>query len=126
MDTAVYRQYHQEREAQRRQEREALRVRLLARSRAAIGELAPQFPALTAVYLFGSIMQPGHFRPQSDIDVAVAVDDIAVETPFWRALEEALQWEVDVRPYLPPITDAVAWHGECVYERESADSTEAN
>lgn len=126
MDTTVYHTYHQQRETRRRQERETLRQTMLAKSRAAICQLAPQFAAVTAVYLFGSIMQPGHFTKNSDIDVAVAVSDVAVETPFWRALEQALAWDVDLRPYTPPITDAVAWHGECVYARESPDSTETN
>ena len=126
MDTAVYLTFHQQRETRRREEREALRQSMLAKSRAAIRQLAPQFPAVTAVYLFGSIMQPGHFTQNSDIDVSVKVRDVAVETPFWRALEQALGWDVDVRPYTPPITDAVAWYGECVYARKSLDSTETN
>ena len=110
MDTAVSYTYHQQRNARLYQERETLRQTMLVKSRAAIGQLGPQFAAITAVYLFSSIMQPGHFTPHSDIDVAVTVSEIAVETPFWRALEQALAWDVDVRPYIPPITDAVAWY----------------
>jgi predicted nucleotidyltransferase len=116
------RQYHARREAERGAQRENLRQARLADARAAICNLAPTFPAIQAVYLFGSIMQRGRFTPQSDIDVAITCDDVAVESHFWRALEEALEWNVDVRPFQHPITQAVSDYGECVYERESAHS----
>ena len=116
------REYHARREAERLAQREELRQARLADTRAAIRQLAPTYPAIRAVYLFGSIMQSGRFTPQSDIDVAIACDDVAVESHFWRALEEALEWNVDVRPFQHPITQAVNAYGETVYERESAHS----
>jgi hypothetical protein len=33
-------------------------------------------------------------------------------------MEQRLRRQVDVRPYVEPIVQAVAWHGEMVYERE--------
>jgi uncharacterized protein len=116
------RQYHREREARRKAERETYRQEWLIKARAAIQELAPTFPALQRVYLFGSVVQPGRFRPDSDIDVAVECSDLEQESDFWRSLERALRRDVDVRPYVEPITDAVQWYGEMVYEREAPNS----
>jgi predicted nucleotidyltransferase len=116
------REYHARREAERRAQREELRQARLANVRAAIRQLAPTYPAIQAVYLFGSITQSGRFTPQSDIDVAISCDDVAVESRFWRALEEALEWNVDIRPFQHPITQAVSAYGEIAYERESAHS----
>jgi len=113
------REYHARRQAEKRRQREHLRQKWLARIRAAIRQLAPRYPEIEAVYLFGSIMQPGRFTPHSDIDVAVAATAVAAESAFWRALEEELERDVDVRPYQPPITLAVANYGECVYARTS-------
>jgi predicted nucleotidyltransferase len=113
------REYHAQREAKQLRQREHLRQRQLTGTRKAIRQLAPRFPAIEAVYLFGSIVQPGRFTDHSDIDVAVKTNDVATESAFWRALEEALEWNVDVRPYQHPITQAVADYGECVYARES-------
>ncbi|HZF08843.1 MAG TPA: nucleotidyltransferase domain-containing protein [Thermoanaerobaculia bacterium] len=91
---------------------------MLTRARAAIRRRAPDFPSIRAVYLFGSVVQPGHFHAGSDVDVAVDCDDVAVETPFWRALESELERAVDVRPREGAIARAVEDGGERVYERE--------
>jgi predicted nucleotidyltransferase len=64
-------------------------------------------------------MQPGRFTPDSDIDVAVECQSVETESAFWRVLEQALRRDVDVRPYIGAIVDAVKWYGEKVYERES-------
>lgn len=116
------REYHAKREAKQLRQREQLRQKLLTRARKSIRQLAPRFPAIEAVYLFGSIVQTGRFTDRSDIDVAVKAEDVTAESAFWRALEETLEWNVDVRPYQHPITQAVADYGECVYAAES-DST---
>ena len=114
------REYHTQREAEQLYRREELRQKQLTRVRKSIRQLAPRFPAVEAVYLFGSIVQAGHFTDHSDIDVAVKTEDVAVGSAFWRALEEVLEWNVDVRPYQHPITQAIADYGECVYARENA------
>jgi len=114
-----YREYHRQREAAQLAEREQLRQERLAAAQIAIRVLAPQFPALERVYLFGSIVHPGRFTRRSDVDVAVMGDDLASQTQFWRLLEQQLQWEVDVRSCVSPIQEVVNQEGICVYVRES-------
>jgi predicted nucleotidyltransferase len=117
------REYHARREAERRAEREGLRLRRIAQVEAAVRRMAPQFPAIRAVYLFGSITRPGQFAERSDIDVAIDCDDLVQESEFWPALEQAVGWNIDLRPYdQPAIAQAVADSGHWkVYERESPD-----
>lgn len=117
MDEATlrpYREYHSRREREIREEREALRLRVLEQAREAIRRAAPDFPAIRAVYLFGSVVQPGRFHSGSDLDVAVDCEDIEAETPFARALEEILDRSVDLRPRMGPIARAVEDSGERV------------
>jgi predicted nucleotidyltransferase len=115
------REYHARRDQERRAEAEALRLEVLERAREVIRQRAPEFPAIRAAYLFGSILQPGRFHAESDVDVAIDWDDLEAETPFWRALERALERNVDLRPREGPIARAVGDYGERVYEREVPD-----
>lgn len=114
----TFREYWQRRERERFEEREGLRCERLAAVRAAILRLAPRHPTLRRVALFGSVLRPGRFTSESDIDVAVECEDLEEESRFWRALEQALEWNVDVRPYEGPIVRAVEVSGEWVYERD--------
>ena len=114
-------EYHARREQARREEREALRGEVLEKARSAIRRLAPGFPAIHAVYLFGSVLAPGRFQSDSDVDVALDSDDLGVETPFWRGLEDALRRNVDLRPREGPVARAVEDSGERCYEREVPD-----
>ncbi|HKI05184.1 MAG TPA: nucleotidyltransferase domain-containing protein [Thermoanaerobaculia bacterium] len=121
MDAAAlypYREYHAQRDRDLRRQQEELRLRVLEQARGAIRLSASGFPAIRAVHLFGSILQPGRFRPDSDIDVAIDCDDIEMETPFWRILEEALERNVDLRPRVGAVARAVETSGELSYERE--------
>lgn len=121
MDEAAlrpFREYHARRDRELRQEREALRLEVLESAREAVRRSAPLFPAIRAVYLFGSLLQPGRFRPNSDVDVAIDCDDIEMETPFWRMLEEELRRDVDLRPRIGAIARAVEEEGERCYERK--------
>jgi predicted nucleotidyltransferase len=95
--------------------REAERLEWLRRASDAITAIAPQFPGLKCVILFGSITQPGRFGPRSDIDVAVACDAVEQESAFWRALEEALRCDVDVRPLTGVIAETALRSGVHVY-----------
>jgi predicted nucleotidyltransferase len=117
-----YRDYHARREQELRDEREALRLGVLKQAREAIRRAAPRFPAIRSVYLFGSILHPGRFRQDSDVDVAIDCDALEVETPFWDLLEDALKRNVDLRPRVGPIAQAVEDYGELCYEREVPDS----
>ena len=112
------REYHARRDAERRAAREALRERTLSAARAAIRRLAPRYPAIREVFLFGSVLQPGWFTDASDLDVAAEIDDLEVEGPFVRALEAELRWQVDLRPLEGAVRHAVETEGERVYGRE--------
>ena len=116
-DIEAVRQYYHEREARRRAQREAERQWWLQRVREAISRLALQYPGVRQVYLFGSLVQPGRFRPGSDVDVAVECDTLETESAFWRALERDLERDVDVRPLTGAIAETVANGGEQVYGR---------
>jgi len=109
------REYHARRAAERRAAREALRQRKLRQTCESIRRLAPDYPAVRAVYLFGSVLCPGRFRAASDIDIALECDDLEAETPFTRALERALGMPVDLRPLRGAVADAVRDGGEKVY-----------
>ena len=116
-EVEAMRSYHDQRRAERRARREALRLDWLAKARQAITELAPQFPQIKTVHLFGSLMRSGHFHEESDIDIAVSSDDVEAESRFWAALEQRLHRDVDLRPLRGAILRAVEL-GELVYERE--------
>lgn len=118
MDWSQAKAYHRQRDAERRRARERRRQELYQRVKRAIRQLAPQFPAIAAVYLYGSLVREGRFGSRSDVDVAVVADDVEAESRFWRALEEALQRDVDLRPYQGAVAWAVDTYGECIYERE--------
>lgn len=114
------RRFHARRERQRRRRREALRRQRLGRVREVVDRLAPSYPAIEAVYAFGSLVRPGGFDEASDVDLAVDCADLEVESAFWRALEEELGLAVDLRPCSGPIADAVELTGERLYAREAA------
>lgn len=117
-----YREYHARRERDRRERREGLRLAVLELVREAIQRLAPGFPAIHAVYLFGSVLQGGRFHTGSDVDVAIDCADVESETPFRAALEEVVERNVDLRPRIGPVAQAVRDCGELCYEREISDS----
>jgi predicted nucleotidyltransferase len=118
MQTALQsRQFHIRRERMRRQQRETLRRQRYDLVRRAVARLAPAHPAIRAVYLFGSLVQPGRFTPHSDVDVAVDCGDPAAASRFWQALESVLQSDVDMRSRRGAVAWAVATQGECIYER---------
>jgi len=110
------REYHARRERQRKLAREQLRCEKCRQVRTAIQHLAPAYPRLQAVYLFGSLVQPGRYHSRSDIDVAVVCDDVTTESRFWQALEAELEHDVDLRPYRGAVAWAVDTYGECIYE----------
>lgn len=116
-----YREYHAQRERKLREERESLRLRVLEQARRVIRLIAPDFPAIRAVHLFGSVLAPGRFHPASDIDVAVDCDNPEAEAPFARALEEILERDVDLRPRNGAVARAVEDSGERCYERQVPD-----
>ena len=109
------REYHARRAAEGRAAREAMRERKLEQAREAIRRLAPCFPAVRRVGLFGSLLRPGRFHAASDIDVAIECDDLETETAFARALERELETAIDLRPLAGAVAEAVRDGGERVY-----------
>jgi len=125
IDIETIKAYHQKRDAEKRAQREAERQQWLERVREIVPRVAAQFPEIEQVVLFGSIIQPGRFRPDSDIDVAVAYDfttleGVSAESAFWRALEQELRRNVDVRPLRDVIAEIAASQGEEVYSCKDA------
>jgi len=119
IDLEAARRYYYEREARRRARREAERQQWLQRAREAIQRLAGRYPDIQRVYLFGSVMQPGRFLSDSDIDVAVECDAPEVESAFWHTLEHELGRPVDLHPLAGALAEAVIAAGELVHEREN-------
>jgi len=96
--TVVYRQTYQRRLAQQHQAREKRRREALTAVTAALSPIAAAFPSIKRVYLFGSIIRPGQFHEQSDIDVGVVGATAVDYFGFWRELEYKLpDWLIDLR-----------------------------
>ena len=115
IDLEAARAYYQKRKARKRAQQEAEQQRWLERVREVASRLAASRPQVRRVYLFGSLAQPGRFRPDSDIDLAVECDSIEVESAFWQALEQELKRDVDLHPLSGVIAEIVANQGEQVY-----------
>lgn len=119
-DIESARRYYRQREARRRGQREAERQCWLQRVREAVARLAPQHAEVRRVVLFGSLVQPGRFGPDSDIDVGVECDTAEAEVAFWRALERELGRAVDVRPLAGGLAEFAVQTGEQVWMRKSS------
>lgn len=104
--------------------REARRREWLEKVRSAVHRIAPAFPAVARVDAYGSLVSPGRFSPRSDLDLAVDCDDLEQESRFWRALEQTLQRDVDLRPRRGPIAQAVELYGVEIYKRPAATLSE--
>lgn len=119
-DLEAVRRYYYRREAQRRAQREVQRQQWRLRVREAVLRLVLRYPGVRQVYLYGSLIKPGRFGPNSDIDVAVECDTLETESLFWRALERELGRDVDVRPVIGVIAEIVFQEGERVYGRQDS------
>jgi predicted nucleotidyltransferase len=84
----------QVRESARRHQRELLRLERLQEVENLLKRYFSDFPA-TKVYLFGSILVPGHFTPDSDIDIAVE-NHPHDRLDLYSALSRLLPYPVDV------------------------------
>ena len=120
IETETARQYHRARVAQRYEQREQLRLHWLQRVRATILRMAPRYPGVQRVILFGSLIKAGRFRSDSDIDVAVECDTLEGESAFWHALEQELERDIDVRSLTGTVAEIVAREGEMVYGRQNS------
>ncbi len=97
MDEQAIRQIQknlQEREKARRQQRERLRLERLQEVEMLLTQYFSDYPD-TKVYLFGSILMPGYFTPDSDIDIAVE-NHPQDRLDLYSALSRLLPYPVDV------------------------------
>ncbi|HEX2253911.1 MAG TPA: nucleotidyltransferase domain-containing protein [Thermoanaerobaculia bacterium] len=117
IDPEPYRREWERRRRERHDARERQREECLERVTAAVREVAPRVPEIAAVYLFGSVLQPGRFTEGSDVDVAVDCGDPAAESTLWRLLEEEIEADIDLRRREGAIARAVEHEGWKIYER---------
>ena len=125
VDLAACRRSFIAREEKRRAERERRRQAALRAAQDALASLLPHYPTVRRVYLFGSVVRPGAFRVDSDVDIAVEGISPAEYFALWRDLEEAMpNWTVDLRDFVPgtPFARRVQARGQLVYERKDSGS----
>ncbi len=107
-----------------RAEREARRLTALEAVRQAILKCVPGYPSVHQAYLFGSIVRPGAFRLDSDVDVAVEGIGVAEYFELWRDLESAApEWTIDLRDITgqsSAFAQRVQATGWLIYERNDA------
>ena len=119
-DIAVYRHNLHQRAQARLREREKRRQRARQVVMDAISVVAPRYPTVRRVYLFGSVTRPGAFGPDSDVDIGVEGADMALCFDIWRDSEKAApEWELDVRSLDEddPFAERVRQKGDLIYER---------
>lgn len=91
----------------------------------AIEVISDRYPTIQRVYLFGSILKPGRFRPASDIDIGIEGANTALCLDIWRDLERAIpNLSLDVRSLDPQdlFSERVWQKGELIYERANDSS----
>ncbi len=92
----------------------------------ALETVLPNHPEVRRVFLFGSVIQAGAFRADSDIDVAVEGTSAEQYFALWHHLGNAApEWMIDLREINQPshFTSSVQQRGELVYERKDQGST---
>jgi predicted nucleotidyltransferase len=98
--------------------REAARQKAFEAVRAKVPAVIAKYRAVKSAFLFGSILRPGAFRPDSDIDIAIEGGSAEDYFALWHDLEDALpDWLIDLRD-LPPDTrfaEQVFERGEKIY-----------
>ena len=120
-DVQASREHLAARLAQQYEQAEARRLAALDAARCAIRRAGPRFTSVRRAYLFGSVLLPGQFRPDSDIDVGIE-GKLEAEDFFglWRAIEEgAPGWQVELVELdrtRVPFAGRVRLEGELVYE----------
>ncbi len=116
----TYRRAFQQRAQAKLEAKEKRRQQATDAARAAIAIVMPRYPMVQRAYLFGSILKPGGFGPNSDVDIAVEGADMALCFDIWRDLEQyAPEWQFDVRPLSKNdlFSERIRQKGEVIYER---------
>lgn len=117
---ATYRRTFQQRAQARFQAREKRRQQAKRAVCDAIRMVMPHYPSVQQVYLFGSVIKPGAFRRDSDVDIGVVGANMALCLDIWRDLEQAApEWMLDVRSLDAQnrLTKRIRQKGELIYER---------
>ncbi|WP_448563129.1 nucleotidyltransferase domain-containing protein [Trichothermofontia sp.] len=125
IDLEQCRESFRQRLALQQAQRETHRQQARNAAIAAILDVAPTYPCITQIYLFGSVTQPGCFSDRSDIDIAVAGTDAATYFALWRDLETACpDWLIDLREINQPchFSDTVRQTGELIYDASNCYS----
>lgn len=126
IDIAAVRHNLQARAERERAGRETLRTAAEHIVSEAVQKAIVNFPSVKRVFLFGSVIRPNAFRPDSDVDVAVEGLGVADYFSIWRAIEEAAPgWTIDVRDITQPseFAERVRATGKTVYERVDQTSS---
>jgi len=113
----------QARLAQQLQAREQRRQSALQAMRVAARSVLPRFPRVRRAFLFGSVLRPGAWRSESDIDIAIE-GELSAEEYFalWRELERAAaNWPIDLVELERDLSFAacVREGGELIYDRSN-------
>jgi predicted nucleotidyltransferase len=102
VDIAACRASFAAREENRLAGREKRRQAALEAAVSALKAILPHYVKVRRAYLFGSVVRPGAFRLDSDVDVAVEGMEAADYFALWRDLERAMpDWQVDLRDLVP-------------------------
>lgn len=115
----AYRASYQARLRRGVEKREDGRKKALEEVKVVAPAIAAKYPAVKTLYLFGSILRPGAFRADSDIDLAIEGGSAEDYFALWHDLQEALpDWFIDLRdlPAETLFTQRVHETGEKLYD----------
>ena len=114
----AYQQSFQARLRRDFERREGLRQKAYHVMQNRLPVIIAKYQAIKSAYLFGSILRPGSFRSDSDIDLGIIGGSAEDYFALWHELTEALpEWNIDLRD-LPPntrFTECVLERGEKIY-----------
>ncbi len=128
-DLARARQLFKARLERQFQQYEVRRQQVLETVLAVGPTIIAKYPSVTIAYLFGSVLRPGSFQANSDIDIAVSGIEPQVYSSLWHELETALpDWFIDLRelPDDSSFTTIVKLTGKKIYERANTPFTSRN
>jgi predicted nucleotidyltransferase len=123
VDIAACRESFAAREERKLAEREKRRQTALEAAASVLNAILPRYSKVHRAYLFGSVVRPGAFRLDSDVDVAVEGIEAADYFALWRDLERAMpDWPVDLRDLVPGthFAERVQMEGHLIYESKDS------
>ncbi len=123
VDIAACRASFVDREEKKLAERETRRQAALEAAANALHAVLPRYRKVRRAYVFGSVVRPGAFRLDSDVDIAVEGLEAADYFAFWRDLEGAMpDWPVDLRDLVSGthFAERVQMEGHRIYESKDS------